>query len=354
MAAYHADAGCPERAEFERRVRTRLAGKRGPEPPRRFAVQIVRDAQGARGRLTLVGYETGSERALSAASCDEVADGLALVAALMLQEPALQTEARPRSDGDGAARAARRAPEHASSAALAERGSVAEPVGEASTGSLAEPIDPQVSAPEAKSEAAQTVAATASSTVAVEREAEPATQPSESFFSLPHLALFAAGFAAWGVAPNVRPGLGLGVSLSALARNGPRLSVLLGLRATLPDLHRSEDGRAQFVWFAAMTALCAEMPERRLRASGCAVVELGGLRASGAASVTGHAQTRFWGAVGPSLAGSLLVHPRVGLRLGGELLGVLLRDRYSLAEQAVFSVPRLAFRAELGLWVTIL
>lgn len=337
IAGYRADAGCPDRGEFARRVRARL-GAGEVAPGRRFDIALWRDARGARGRLELVGQDTGPARALAAASCDEAADALALVAALMLRDLA-------------AAEAASPAPEQpAVRAAGHSKPRVREGQTRVNVAGAQEQAAQEASAPESTQPESETQPAPA---VAPEPELPAASAaPSSPLFTAPQLSLALSGFAAFRVAPHVRPGLGLTLALSALTRAGPRLAVQLGLRATLPDRLNNADGSARFSWFAAAPALCLEGPERRLRAFACAVAELGMLRASGRASESAHAYTRFWGALGPAAGAALSVHPRVGLRLSGELLGILVRDRFSLAGQRVFRVPRLAFRAELGIWVT--
>jgi hypothetical protein len=345
VATYHADASCPDRAEFTRRVRARLTQGAGAKHER-FEVSLVRGQAGVRGRLTLVGHETGSARTLTAASCEEAVDALALVAALMLRElvqPAASSPPAPVAAGNASGRAAPRATATAAAASAEQAPDVSS---EAAPSTDPEPTAAQETAHESdrpRAEDGLTPVPT-----------EPPGAVHAARFSRPRLALFATGLAVWSVSPNVRPGLGLGLALSAAARRGLGLSALLGLRATLPDLIESEQGRAQFVWVAGMSALCIESPERfRLRAGGCGVLELGAIRASGA-SATAHADSRFWGALGPSLFGALSVHPRVALRLGGELLGVLVLDRFFLADQLVFSVPSLAYRLELALQITIL
>jgi hypothetical protein len=338
IATYRADEGCPDRGQFERRVRARLAAGEQPATGRRFDVSLWRDARGARGRLELVGQDTGPARALAAASCEEAADALALVAALMLRDlggAEIQSPTRegaaPRSSGHARPRA------RDDEARASEQREREQPT---------PPAERHVPAQEAAQPEAPPLAAR-------EPDRTPAAAPARAFFSAPRLELALSGFAAFRVAPHVRPGLELALSLSARAAGGARLSAQLGLRASLPDRVRNEDGRARFSWYAAAPALCVAGPERRLWAFACALAELGALRARGRASDSGHAYARFWGALGPAAGAGLTLHPRVGLRLSGELLGVLVRDRFRLAGRPVFTVPSLAFRAELGVWITI-
>jgi hypothetical protein len=348
VASYRAEGDCPDRAEFERRVRVRLS----PDTRAiqlRFDVRFSRLRAGVAARLSVVGSDTGSARELSAASCDEAADALALVAALIAEQLAVDGPAQPSPARGVESRQTtpreKRGPASAPAAAAADN---------TGTSVAAPAATHAASAAEAEDDDAH-ADTTRTASLAAPRDVSPvaASIPPVPFFSAPRLAVSLAGLAASGVAPHVRPGLGLGFSLSALVRRGPRLGALLGVRATLPDTQHIEQGSARFSFFSGLGTLCVEGPERRFSASGCAVLELGALRGSGTASESGHTSTRFWGALGPGLAGSVELHPRIRLRLGGELLAVLVRDRFLLADQVVFSVPPLAFRAELGLFVTI-
>jgi hypothetical protein len=345
VAAYRADAGCPDRAEFARRVRARLAEGVGARDER-FEVSLVRAESGVHGRLALVGHAAETARTLTAASCEEAVDALALVAALMLRELVQPVASAPRP---------------VAGSSTGGRAVARTTVAATATRAPASTEDVPAEQPSEAVENGQPAHTAAQKTESLRGADGPAPRPTAApfaarapLFSVPRLALFAAGLAVWSVSPNVRPGLGLGLGLRAAARGGLGLAALLGVRATLPDSIEIEQGRAQFVWAAGMSALCIESPERyRLRLTGCGLLELGAIRASGA-SATAHADSRFWGALGPSLFGALSVHRIVALRLGGELLGVLVRDRFFLADQLVFSVPSLAYRVEFALQITIL
>jgi len=144
------------------------------------------------------------------------------------------------------------------------------------------------------------------------------------------------------------------VAVSARAHGaGPRYALGLGARGASAHQIRIPEGSAKLRWITAATSLCIEGPERRFSVSGCALLETGWLEGSSKDGVTPRERSRFWGALGPALALNALFHPRFGLRLGGELLGVLVRDRFFLADRLLYSVPPLAFRAELSLYISL-
>ncbi|HEV8548519.1 MAG TPA: hypothetical protein VGQ57_05810 [Polyangiaceae bacterium] len=88
---YEAPAACPTEAEFTERVRARLSHWEvaGPgELARTFSLTLRIDDRGAVGRLEFVDSDgVAVSRAVAGANCDEVASGLALIAALAI-EPA--------------------------------------------------------------------------------------------------------------------------------------------------------------------------------------------------------------------------------------------------------------------------
>jgi hypothetical protein len=101
---YRAPDGCPNEAEFARRLSERLTRARLAAPEefaRTLLVELTLDAEGAAGRLDFVS-ESGESfsRSVRGPSCDEVASGMALVAALAVDaeptvEPPPETPAPP-------------------------------------------------------------------------------------------------------------------------------------------------------------------------------------------------------------------------------------------------------------------
>lgn len=98
---YEAVAGCPSRAEFERRVFTRTPAARltsQHDASRVFSVTLRRTAQGFNGSLVIRERDGASvERQLSGKRCDDLASVLALASALAI-DPRAQLAEDPASE----------------------------------------------------------------------------------------------------------------------------------------------------------------------------------------------------------------------------------------------------------------
>lgn len=98
---YAAVAGCPSRAEFERRVFTRTLAARltsQQEASRVFSVTLRRTAQGFNGSLVIRERDGANvERQLSGKRCDDLASVLALASALAI-DPRAQLAEVPSSE----------------------------------------------------------------------------------------------------------------------------------------------------------------------------------------------------------------------------------------------------------------
>ncbi|HEY3593222.1 MAG TPA: hypothetical protein VGL13_05090 [Polyangiaceae bacterium] len=85
---YHAPPGCPQAAEFEKRLRARAPRVRlvsSGAAPRTLYVEIIRRADGMAGTLRVGDAAGGAgRRTLKAVRCEDTVDGLALVAAVAL------------------------------------------------------------------------------------------------------------------------------------------------------------------------------------------------------------------------------------------------------------------------------
>jgi len=86
---YRAPAGCPSEAAFTWQVRARV--RQVSAPLRRYAVVITVDGPRARGTLRVEEETRTSVRELAGATCDEIAEGLALILALVV-DPGARTE----------------------------------------------------------------------------------------------------------------------------------------------------------------------------------------------------------------------------------------------------------------------
>ena len=104
---YRAPARCPDASAFAERVRARQRPAQGARPPtaRRLEVRIEQRAGRAIGQLRVLGADGAlTRRSIEAATCDEAADALALIAALTLdldaaEQPAHSAPEPPDSRG---------------------------------------------------------------------------------------------------------------------------------------------------------------------------------------------------------------------------------------------------------------
>ncbi len=319
----------------------------------RFDVRLVREAAGVRGTLQVVGQPTGA-RELSAPSCREAADALALVAALMLGDP--NPEARSSEPTRSEARSVKRSDARSSNQAASGDANARPDETPSSAGPTASSQADPVSAPltadsELNADSAPSSISTATPTVAA--MTAPAV-PSQRLLTDWRLRVALGAILAWGMPAPL--GLGPNLSIGASARptaGGPRYSLEIGARGAYPHQIRIPEGKATFRWVAFTTSLCIEGPQHRFSVAGCALLETGWLEANSKDGVTPRERSRFWGAVGPALLASALFHPKFGVRLSGELLGVLVRDRFFLADRLLYSVPSLAFRAGLSLYFSL-
>lgn len=96
---YRAPEGCPHEEEFARRLSERLTRARLAVPEefaRTLLVELTLDAEGATGRLEFVSVSGESfTRSMRGPTCDEVASGMALVAALAVDADPIAVEPPP-------------------------------------------------------------------------------------------------------------------------------------------------------------------------------------------------------------------------------------------------------------------
>jgi hypothetical protein len=86
---YSAPAGCPSEAAFTWQVRARV--RQVSAPARRYAVVLSVDGPRTRGTLRVEEETRMSVRELAGTTCDEIAEGLALILALVI-DPGARTE----------------------------------------------------------------------------------------------------------------------------------------------------------------------------------------------------------------------------------------------------------------------
>jgi hypothetical protein len=89
---YSAPAACPSEAAFVWQVRARV--NQMSAPARKYAVVMTVDSARARGTLRVEDENRSTVRELSGTSCDEIAEGLALILALVIDPGARTDRAR--------------------------------------------------------------------------------------------------------------------------------------------------------------------------------------------------------------------------------------------------------------------
>lgn len=344
-------------AQFAALLRARLAPGALHGAPLRFVVRLAPRPAGVHAELSMQRGATLIERQLAAASCAEALDALALVAALILDPtPPAPAASASRSQRRDASHAERRDASRTHAAPV----SPAEPSTQASPPTVA-PEHVAEPASVASESAAPAPAATAAAAPVTAQAASPADSASrQDTGAAPAAArakrqrvisLFAGALLLQGVAPVLRPGASLGLALG-VRRKRLELGFEIEARIAVPHSVESPEGNARFDFGAGAGKFCALglFAQARLGVSGCAVAELGALGARGSDTDDAGGGHDFWAALGPALRVELRTR-HVWIRLGSELLLPLPRQRYTLAEETVFSVPYVTFRTQLALGV---
>jgi hypothetical protein len=350
---YQAPDGCPDRARFEQLLRARLPQRGARAGAAQLAVRITRTRRGSVGELSLA-RPAGEPavRRISAPDCEEALEALALVAALMLDPPlpgpaqaASGASAPPSGPTRGSAARESRAPGAESghgpgseSAPDARAATVADERIGAAPGSAETEREPGGVAPPPLAERAAPAAAPT---------APPARAAAEPVRR--QLALAAALLVASGVAPVAR--VGGAFALGLLSRR-PRLELAgrLGLRVVQSYGSEHDEGSVEIDWWSGSAAACAGAPLfARGALDGCLAGELGRMRARGHDTELPASSERLWAALGPALAGRWQVLGPLSVEGSLVALFPFARHRYVLADETVYSVPRLTFRVELGL-----
>jgi hypothetical protein len=390
---YLAPASCPDRSFFIERMRARVdaAGARAlPTASLHVVIELhgpsVRGSvQVERGGSNTLTARTAPRR-LEAASCREVVEGLALIAALAVTAPN-NARARVGSNPNRTAtsRAGGRAKSDAAASAPApERGdareSEAQPTSseqqttteartarDASTASepAAAATDARAGrhAPEAKAEVeAGDSLATREPAPAEPRDEDP--EDAEEEFTSPRAdagdprvrgwSIGAGVLAVHGVGPAIQPGLQL---LAAVTLDSGALdwSLRLGGRLALEHTETSTQGSAHFGLIAGLLQLCATgaLGASALTLDGCAVAEPGALLASADHTQKAKSYKEVWLAAGTGIALGWRAARWLSIHAGGELLAPLRRDRMLLAGDLLHEVPPVCLRAVLSLEIPL-
>ena len=362
---YAAPASCPSRDAFEARLRARLgAAALSLRSPVRLAIELRAEPERVYGSISLTdAHGVLGPRAIEAERCSEAVDALSFVAALLLDDRA-RTAA-----GEPAGGRARVAPGEPHTPRAAQAGS-AQAAGTVAAGTPTEPARPgqstsTTSAPTAAAVAAAPGPAPAppppaatpeAPTAAPAQPAEPPEPPEPPSAGRPlrlRGSLAVSALAVSGVAPSVRPGLGVWAALAAPLAPSVSLSLALGVRTALREIEHSPDGTGTFHWWSSVLSLCAALG----RAGGvvhgalCLDAEAGQIVADGTDTEQPDRVRTAWLALGPAARVSVHVRGRWQLVPGVGLLLPGTRDRFVIGPSELHQVPRLTFRAELALLV---
>jgi hypothetical protein len=328
-----APESCASAADIAAAVRARSARVAfADDAPLVLDVTLLRDARRAIAAELRVAWPDGrrSARALTAASCAEAADALALLIALTLDGP-----------GENAAPVAAPAAEPAAGATTA------------GTSTAREPANSDAAAAEHAASAHPTPPAAAP---------EPATPPPPQghaehaargehagVFAFEHAGVGASARAVFGVAPNAMPGVALTAEIAWRGAGwfAPLLRLSAGRSWASAD---TPDGHAAFRLDAAHLAACvAGLRRGGFAARACASTALGRLRASGSDTYEPHTRARAWAGVGAELLLALDLAGPLQLEAGAGLTAPLRRDRFAFAPAVFHRVAALCGEGQLGL-----
>jgi hypothetical protein len=365
---YEAPDACPDQSFFTERMRARLrANDRRALSSLSLRVKLERNAASVRGSVEIERGSTTAQRSLEGASCKEVVEGLALIAALAVAAPA-NRPARAKS------RLARSGPRTPSPFGSTVRSEVATPVDApappptAATGAQASPRQP---APDVQNPAAQyselpanesppaPTPGRAPQTTDVLRDSESSTSAAPPRADVEgdvpvRWSVAGALLALHGLAPAIQPGLQLEAAMT-FDTSALDWSVRLGGRGALDHTLRSTQGIARFGFIAAVVQLCAtgELGQTGFTLGGCAAAEPGIF--STGADDTQHPRTytRAWFAAGGGAELGWRVADWLIFRAGAEALVPVRRDRMILAGELLHRVSPACLRLELGVEVPL-
>ena len=337
-------------------------------PGTQLSVHVELDASGARGQVRIRHAASSAQRSLEAASCKEVVEGLALIAALALAapppertihakppSPAPMDAAPARSPAPAVTAAAVASPSAPSSAAAPSQqdsGATSSQAARVTTGAdrsaPVEPIAAQAARSVPEEEAASEVAEPPSDPEPVD-ESPPSGEAEGTADARLRGFFLDAGFVAiHGTAPEIRPGLQLGAAV-VLATGALDWRLLFGARLALPETSDSPQGTTHFGFFSGVAELCAAAAlGSRWSWTGCAVVEPGLLTWGGENTRNAREYRRAWLALGAGTGFAFRVADWLGIRAGGELLAPTRHDQAVLADEVVHQVPPVCVRLELG------
>jgi hypothetical protein len=385
---YVAPASCPDRSFFIERMRARLdAG--AIHTLTTLSLRVVLEARGSRvhGSVQVQRGGPSAPRTLEAASCREVVEGLALIAALAVTAPnnararagsSTNRGAASRAGGSARSAAAPRAqPVPASAAAREPEAQPASTEQQTSVETRAAREAPAANASvagasdarNARHEPEPPTEVSANDDVATREPApiEPRDEPPEDAdedSSSPRggagdprvrgWAIGAGVLAIHGIGPALQPGLQL-LAAATIASGALDWSLRLGGRFALEHTDTSAQGSAHFGLIAGLLQLCATgaLGASALTLDGCAVAEPGALLASADHTQNPKRYKEAWFAAGAGVGVGWRAARWLSIRAAGELLAPLRRDRMLLAGDILHEVPPVCLRAALSLEVPL-
>jgi hypothetical protein len=346
---YDAPASCPERAEFERRVRARVrtdldGAERRRAALRRIEVRIELRTGRALGQLVMHDAAgTAATRRIVAASCLEAVDALALIAALTIDPgSAAEPSPEPRSTSEPADTARLQPQPEPQPEPSAQAEQLPAPEREADSVDRATeptPRETRATVPEPS----------------VEDRADSDEAPASPSRASTRVGLFTSAVALTGVAPSAQPALQLSAALAWSPEGAFELLARAGVRLTPEQSTSTPEGVATFAFWTSIAALCAgaRIEAQHAALALCADFELGRMTARGRETLNGETSRRTWTALGPAVLAHWEGLDPVVIQAGAELLFALVRDRFLLGPAEVHHVPAVGLRAELGVGIQL-
>jgi hypothetical protein len=363
--------GCPDRDAFVAHVRARTrTGTLIPREPRavtRLDVKVTNRGGSSAASVTVTDAEgRKGTRRITARSCREAVDGIALVTALTLDpsspDAAAQSVASGPTPTAGAVAASATSAGDTTSASAASSNDAAAGAGSEANGGKNDSAAATESPGNADSSGTKPETPLKESPRARDPEGdqfpklplEPAkpTAPAEVRAGvLPsHLA---AGLSMLGLTapvPDLTPALEISgewrTELNRLLDVGFRGALRISKGAVLS----TEEGDAGFQWWAIAVGVCpgARTPTDTLSLALCAMLEQGQTHAEGLDTENPRSSRRSWTSLGPALRGRWALVPRAALEVGFDTLFPLRKDTFSLGATQVHEVPSVAFRFGAG------
>lgn len=309
---YAAPASCPGQASFESRLQARTTKSRpadGEEPARAFSVALREAGSRWTGVLSIRDREDRlAERQVEGASCEELADALALIVALAIDPQALS----------------------------------------------APPPTPPPAEPPPTPAASSAVVAPAPPPPPAPRPRDPVVPARPPPASTPwHAGLGVQGAATWGPSAAALLTLPLFIDVrrgdAGILRPEVRLSASRG--------GDSLTSSARFTWTVARLEACTAIWEHaaRVRLVPCALIEGGTLRGEGSDVAQPTSATRAWIAAGATARVQTRVFGPVFVEAQGSLALPVVRDRFFLKpDTTLHRVPEVVPSMAFGLGATFL